>query len=123
MDLLADNLVPLLKEAGSLKAMCHKAETMVAETDRPQFGLAVSIKLLELAAYRPYEIEPTDCRYIADTVRAGLKLSLPSESRVEIEWHLGETAARLLRQGRPRDAALLAPARLWPKALAKAALR
>lgn len=118
-----DNLVPLLKKAGSLEAMCQKVETMVAETDRPQFGLAVSIKLLELTAYRPYEIEPSDCRYIADTVRAGLRSSLPPENRAEIEWHLGETAARLLRQGRPRDAALLAPTRLWPKALAKAALR
>lgn len=116
-------LVPMLKEAHTLAAMCSKTQSMVAAIDRPQFALAVSIKLLELAAYRPYELEAADCRFVAAQVRADSGPALSDENRKEIAWYLGEAAARLLRQGRAKDAAFLAPTKLWPKALAKAALR
>lgn len=118
-----ENLVPALKEARSLEAMCSLAEPHVAHCDRERFRLATGIKLLELAAYRPFEIEGGDCRFIAEQLREASTLDLPPGNRRDIAWYLEEAGARLLRQRRLRDAALLVPPRLWPRVLAKAALR
>lgn len=118
-----DNLVPALKEAGSLAAMCDHLANRIAPPELPRFRLAVGIKLLELSAYRPYEIAAEDCRFIADQVGSISGMDLPQGNSGEIRWYLGEAAARVLRQGRLRDAARLAPPSLWPTALAKAARR
>ncbi|UVI39094.1 glycosyltransferase family 2 protein [Qipengyuania spongiae] len=117
------DLVPALKDARSLETMCAIARGHVAEVDRNRFGLAAGIKLLELAAYRPFEIETEDCDFIAEQVRGADNLDLPPGNRREIDWYLGEAGARLLKQGRIRDAAAITPPRLWPTVLAKATLR
>lgn len=77
-------------------------------------------KLMELAGYRPYEIETSDCTFIATALARGAHL--PDGNRAELEKMRAATAARLLRQGRPADARRLAPPRLWPQVLMRAAL-
>lgn len=119
----ADNLVPALKAATLLEAMCELAGELLPLVERPQFRLAAAIKLLELGAYRPYEVELDDCRFVRSQLATLDALSLPGEIANEVRWHLGETAARLLRSGRIRDALALAPPSLWPTAMAKSVLK
>lgn len=80
--------------------------------------VAAAGKLMELAGYRPYEIEPQDCAFIAEAL--GRAPDLPPGNRAELEKMRAATAARLLRQGRARDARRLAPPRLWPQVLLRA---
>lgn len=112
--------VPLLKNARDLATMCEAVQQKLSPIDRPRFALAVGIKLLELAAYRPYEIERSDCEFLAECIRDSAALGLQDGNQKEINWYLSETAARLAGKGRARDAAILTPLKLWPKALAKA---
>lgn len=117
------SLVPVLRQAQSLVAMIALVAERVEAERRHWFRLAVGIKLLELARYRPYELESDDCRFIREQLGHTGAMQLSRTNRTEIRWYLTETAARLLRQNRVRDAAALAPAALWPLVIAKALLR
>lgn len=80
---------------------------------------AVAAKLVELAGYRPYELAPADCTFIAQAL-APLRLAALRCDPADLARMRAATAARLLRAGRLRDAATLAAA-LWPHVLARAA--
>lgn len=117
------DLIARLAEARTLGAM---GEVVAAEVDVPErdrFRLATGMKLLELSAYRPYEIEESDANFIGTACRTIGALQLPPGNATEINWHLTQTAARLLRSGRLGAARRLLPRSLWPKAVAKAVLR
>ena len=78
---------------------------------------ATAGKLMELAGYRPYELEGQDCRFIGDTVQDLPRL--PRGNEPELRKMRAATAARLIRLGRVADAMRLAPGRLWPQVLAR----
>lgn len=107
------NLRLRLQKAESLTAMSAIVEPLVPLSERPLFRLGAGIKLLELTGYRPYEIDFGDCHFIAGEL-AALPM-LASANRKEVRWHLAATAARLLRKGRFREAAVLAPPSLFPR--------
>ncbi len=111
----------LAREA-TLAGMVDRAAEAFALDPRERDWLQVAAagKLMELAGYRPYEIEPLDCAFIAAALTRGA--ALPDGNRAELEKMRAATAARLLRQGRARDARRLAPPRLWPQVLMRAAL-
>lgn len=114
------DLVKRLTGARTLAAMGEIVEPIVGK-DANQVWLATGIKLLELAAYRPYEIETSDADFISGAVRGARRIELRPGNRGEIRWHLSQTAARLLRSGRFETARRLIPPALWPVALARAA--
>lgn len=79
---------------------------------------ATAAKLMELSGYRPYELEPSDCRFIAAAM-ADLPPLGPA-NRKDLRKMRAATAARLLRLGRVRDVLSLATPDLWPEIAARA---
>jgi glycosyltransferase involved in cell wall biosynthesis len=110
------------RAAGSLHAMTGRAadDLGLDERERRWLAVATAAKLMELAGYRPFELEPQDCLIIPEALRSVAMLS--SENRTELKKMLAATAARLLRLGRLRDATRVAPPSLWPHAAVRAGL-
>jgi glycosyltransferase involved in cell wall biosynthesis len=109
-----------LKAAGSLSAMIELVARRLDPAELPHLRLAAGIKLLELAHYRPYEIELQDAQFI----RAALALSeiAAPENRGHIRWHVTQTSARLIRKGKLREALTLAPPEFMPRVAARVLL-
>ncbi|MEM6974023.1 MAG: glycosyltransferase family A protein [Pseudomonadota bacterium] len=117
------DLAPLarhrLEAAGEVEAMIAGLTGLNGAETR-WMAIATAAKLMELAGYRPAELAPADCRFIGVTLRCGLDDLTPANRR-ELARMTAATAARLLRLGRPRDAAALADPALWPQAMLRAA--
>ena len=103
-----------LMSAGTLKAMCMVAERGLAAGEEEHLRIAAAAKLMELAGYRPYELEASDCAFI----RAALPFArrLPVANQKSVMWHVTTTAARLIRKGRFAEAFALTPPGAYPKA-------
>lgn len=115
------DLVATLREAGSLDAMCRIVSKGMEGEEVPRFRLSVAIKLMELANYRPYEVEAQDCLFISSCLdKAGVLAS--ARNRADIDWYLSRTGSRLVRSGHMREAMTLVPPRLWPKTAVKCVL-
>lgn len=80
---------------------------------------AVAAKLVELAGYRPFELDERDCRFIAAAL-AGRRAVAEPANALTLRRYRAATAARLLRLGRLPDAMAMARG-LWPEMLARAA--
>lgn len=80
---------------------------------------AVAAKLVELAGYRPFELDDRDCRYIAAALAGPRAVAEPANAST-LRRYRAATAARLFRLGRWPDAIALARG-LWPEMLARAA--
>lgn len=106
-----------LKNASSLAAMMAVAEPLLDETERQHLRIAASAKLMELARYRPFELDRGDC----DFIRASLPHAhaLPVQNRGEIDWYVTVTAARLIRKGKWAEAFALTPPASLPKTAAR----
>lgn len=78
---------------------------------------ATAAKLMELSGYRPYELQPSDCGFIADTLT---RAHQTHPAQLELARMRSASAARLLRRGRVRDAIRLGRF-LLPLVLARAA--
>lgn len=109
-----------LKKAESLTAMLAIAGEQLKEAERQHLQIAVAAKLMELARYRPYELDAGDCAFI----RAALAHAahLPPQNQKEVDWYLTVTAARLLRKGKFAEAFALTPPRNYPVTAARVLL-
>jgi GT2 family glycosyltransferase len=107
-----------LRAAVTLEAMSALAERQLEAGEVPRFRLAVAVKLLELAGYRPYRVEMSDCAFIRAALAHAHLFS--GANRGEIRWHVTETAKRLLRRGRLAEAMALTPPSYYARSLAKA---
>lgn len=116
----APELLGQLSAAQTLEAMCARAESLLDTDEAPRLRLMAGVKLMELAGYRPYEIEMSDCVFI----RAGLVQAhlFSKDNSRNIRWHIVETARRLLREGHMSEALALTPPAYYPRAIAKALL-
>jgi hypothetical protein len=116
----APELHKQLSAAQTLEAMVSVVTPLLDAEEAQRLRLMAGVKLLELAHYRPYEIEPSDCVFIrsalayADLFNAG--------NRGHIRWHIVETARRLIANGRLGDALSLTPPAFYPRLAAKALL-
>jgi glycosyltransferase involved in cell wall biosynthesis len=113
---------PHWREAIELDPMLSRAavETGVTPGEMPWLRAAAAGKLMELAGYRPYDIEDGDCTFIARAIDRDAR-HLQPENRADLARMRAATAARLVRDGRWRAARGLAPAGLWPQTLLRAA--
>lgn len=110
------------KRVKTLRAMIGIAEQQLDDTERAYFRIAVPAKLLELTAYRPYEIEDTDCDYIGDFARGGLQ-SLSPQNRGLMQRRITGAAARIAAAGRMADARRMVPPRMMTSFASRYALR
>ena len=95
---------------------------VLTPTDSQRLTTTVCAKLLELASYRPYELEPEDCSFIHKTILRALP-EMTSEDRRQCSKMLSGTAARLARRAEISAALRLAPSNLYPQIAAQLALR
>jgi glycosyltransferase involved in cell wall biosynthesis len=109
-----------LKAAQTLAAMIEIFADRLDATELRHLRLAAGVKLLELAHYRPYEIEVQDAAFIRAAL-ADWEIATP-DNRGHIRWHVTKTSARLLRKGRLQEALTLSPPAFLPRAAARALL-
>jgi glycosyltransferase involved in cell wall biosynthesis len=109
-----------LKDAATLEAMCALAARQLDAEEAAHFRIAAATKLMELARYRPYELDAADCAFI----RAALPQAalLTPENQKEVEWYVTVTAARLVRKGMLGEALELTPPKNYPVAAARVLL-
>lgn len=103
---------PALKAAGTLEAMHAYAARRLEPAEAEHLRLAAGIKLLELARYRPYEIEPSDAAFIR---AAWAQARAQHRSLGDARWHIMRAAVRLLKKGKPQEALTLTPPELYPR--------
>lgn len=107
-----------LPAAPGLAAVIERSAAGLEPAELRHLRVASVAKLLELAGYRPYELELEDCRF-ARAALADLP-DLPSGNRTLLDRQVAASGARLLRAGRVGEATALLPPRLWPEALTRA---
>jgi hypothetical protein len=104
----------------TMEKMCEVASKELDREEAQHLRIAAAVKLLELAAYRPYNLEISDCAFIKNSLRFAGPLSVPNKQ--EIRWHLTTTAARLFRAHKFAEARALAPIAAYPVVAARALL-
>lgn len=110
------------KDAHSLKGIVQVASRGLDPAEAERLAASACAKLLEVASYRPYELEMEDCAFIRTSVDAALGRMDPG-SRSNCIRMLTGTAARLASEGKFSLAARLAPVRYYPLATLRLALR
>jgi len=106
-----------LKAAETLEAMMAVAAPLLDESERAHLRIAAATKLMELARYRPFELDAGDCAFVRGALAHVSNLSPPNQR--EVDWYVTVTAARLIRRGRWSDALTLTPPASLPKAAAR----
>jgi len=103
-----------LRQSATLAAMVQEAGADLDDGERAHLALAAAAKLLELADYQPWELQPTDVQDLRRllVLRRG-KVAGAANSRA-LSLLLTRAAVRLARAGRPRDVLALLPHVLLP---------
>jgi hypothetical protein len=103
-----------------MESICALASRQLDPDEAEHLTIAAAIKLLELAAYRPYEPDVSDCTFIRQALAASPTLT--RENQREVRWYVTVAAARLIRMGRIREAFALTPPAEYPIVAARAVL-
>ncbi|WP_395645013.1 glycosyltransferase family 2 protein [Terricaulis sp.] len=106
-----------MKRAVTLAAMVELASPKLDEAEAKYLRVAAACKLMELARYRPYEPDVTDCAFIRAALPAAKSLS--AQNQREVAWYITVTAARLVRKGLLREAMTLTPLKNYPVTAAR----
>ncbi len=112
-EMLAD-----LKAAKTLESMVKLASRELNPTEAQRLRIAASAKFMEMARYRPYELEPSDCAFIRSALQYAPLLT--DQNRKEVTWYITVTAGRLVRKGLWREAMMLTPPKDYAVATARA---
>lgn len=110
------------KAAGSLEAIIRVGAQGMDPDEAHRLAVSSCAKLLELAGYRPYELEREDTAFIGRTLLPALP-SMPADSRGGCSRMLSGTAARLVARRRLRAARSLTQLGLAPQLLLRLAVR
>ncbi len=108
--------------AGRLDALLRLGAIGLNAEEANRLRGATAAKLLEVAAYRPYELDPADCAFIRAEVMRILPV-VPAVDQALLTRQLSGTAARLMARGNVADALRICPPRFLPQASARLALR
>ena len=104
-------------ESRTLEELYQLSCSDLDSEERAHLSIAASAKLLELASYRPYELEYSDCVFIRRSLSEASRLS--KQNQRDVYWLVTVAAARLLRGARLVDAAALVPASTYPIVIAR----
>lgn len=105
---------------GTLEGMCNIASRDLDAHEAQHLRIAAATKLMELARYRPYEIEKSDCAFIRASLPYAARLSAQNQN--EVRWYVTVTAARLLRSLKIAEALALSPPKDLPIVVARTLL-
>jgi glycosyltransferase involved in cell wall biosynthesis len=92
------------------------------EEERGWLEIAVAGKMMELTAWRPFELDLGDCHFIRGAMARHARDLLPG-NRKDLFRSWAGAAARLLHKGYAREALALVSPRLYPLTAARLALR
>jgi glycosyltransferase involved in cell wall biosynthesis len=110
-----------LKSAETLVAMTEIGSRGLASDEAERLRLSAGAKLMEMALYRPYELDEGDCAFIRAALPSAERLN--PRHQLDLRWYVTVTAARLLRKGLWREAAVLTPPKHYALAAARAFLQ
>ena len=118
----ADIAFPLSRDeaqhqGASIAALAEAVSGALDAEERHWFRAAISAKLMELAGYRPVELDLADCRFIAESLTPE-RIGNRPEAR-ELAKMKAATAARLFRAGHVRGAAALTEISRLPEIAAR----
>ncbi len=99
-----------LAAAATLDEHCRFDAAELTDRERVWLHAAVAAKLLEVAGYRPFELEPGDCRF-ARRALAAVRPFASEANRRELDGLVFDTIMRLGFDGRWIEAFLLDPRR------------
>jgi GT2 family glycosyltransferase len=109
------------RNAQTLSKLWEIGKRQLDDDEAGYLRIALASKLLELTAYRPYELEFSDCQFIRGALA---ELSrLPHPNRKDLSRLYARAAARLLIDGRLRKMAALTPPRLYLPTILRAVSR
>jgi glycosyltransferase involved in cell wall biosynthesis len=117
-----DSLADYKRRAGSLAALYEQGSTQLTPAEAAYLEIALGSKLLELAGYRPYEVDRSDCEFMRASAVRNLARLTPQNRSLLYRRYSG-TAARLAHKGMTREAAALVWPALLPAVLYRYALR
>jgi GT2 family glycosyltransferase len=107
--------------AQTLSKLWEIGKRQLDDDEARYLRIALASKLLELTAYRPYELEFSDCQFIRGALA---ELSrLPHPNRKDLGRLYARAAARLLISGRIREMATLTPPWLYLPMILRAVSR
>ena len=113
-DLILDQAIfDAVRGAETLPALQAVGNRQLDGRERDWLSLAMSMKLIELCFYRPYEPTVADCRVIRHSLERHHELMSAANAQVVRESLIG-TTVRLLLKGMVRQALLLSWPRLSP---------
>jgi glycosyltransferase involved in cell wall biosynthesis len=113
---------PLWRDEGDIAPMVARAavETGLTAPEIAWLHAAAAAKLMELAGYRPFDLDDADCAFIAAALDRDVT-ALRADNRADLVRMRAATSARLLRGGRLRAALTLSSATLLPQTVLRAA--
>lgn len=114
--------VARFRQAEGLAAMVALASDGLDGYERRYLARASAAKLLELASYRPYDLDRADAVFVRAALGDGLP-GVPAVRRRDLERQMGGAAARLALGGEWGTALALLPPRLLPGFAARVAVR
>jgi hypothetical protein len=103
--------------------MLAVACTDVQPDERDMYELMVGAKMLELSAYRPWELERGDCQFIRQAFDKAADRVVEPQNRKSLRANMNGTSARLAAEKKYASARALCPPRLLPGFLLRYALR
>lgn len=109
-----------LKAAVTMEAMCEIASAQLDPEETRHLRIASATKLMELARYRPYELDAGDCAFVRAALPEVKRLS--PQNQKEVDWYVTVTAARLVRKGLLAEAVALTPVQSYPVTAARVLL-
>lgn len=111
--------VDMFKAAEGLEAMVDAAVGRydLSPQEREHLRLASSLKLMEMASYRPYRLQPKDVATLREAIRRGFAADLPGKQRTYLRRRRMRTAARLFRTRAWAELRDFLPATLLPALL------
>jgi len=104
-------------KAGALSKIYELGVKQLDDEESRYLRIAISGKMLELSAYRPYEIEIDDCRFIRKA-RGDFSV-LSRKNCKQLDRMYAAAAVRLLQKRLYREAAALSPRSLYPSIVAR----
>lgn len=110
------------RQAKSLPKIFQAGCGELGQDEEAYLRVALAAKMLELSAYRSFELEAEDCEFIHEAL-ATHTLQLRPENKSLLGRMLSGTAARLAHNGKFSAAVALLPLASYPTALARVAFR